>query len=387
MKVLYLVTGIRPPAASGSEFIKELIFETTKKSVEATIISPIYIHTQGEMGKWVLEHEKLYRVRFVLIDVPEFIKRNFLLHILLTPLFTTIEVIKVLSKEKFDLVHEFTSTPIILFRGLIYKLFRLNSVFTLSVLNKTVLGRLFWFKYFNFGTTYIIPSKDLLDKIANLGISKSKLFYLPPGIKISDFNLKISQESAREKLHLPKNTKIYTYFGPLTTEKGVSDLIEASRLLPPKIQQSSHIAIFSYYLKDYKNHKLMSKKLMQNSAQNVKLYEKYVDIPLLLRASDCIIYTQQTGHGTTIPPITVIETLVSQTPIIATSIIGVKELVTKDDGILVPPANPSKLAQAIERFHNNPIKKNSHKSHMAFDLPHTAAELAAIYNKLYEKQL
>lgn len=385
MNVLYLVTGIRPPAASGSKFIQNLIFEISKNGVNATIISPIYIQTEKNMGDWASEIEKGHNIKLVLIDTPAYIKNRFHLHIAITPFITTAAVLKLLFTQKFDLVHEFTSTPIIMFRALIYKLFGTPSVFTLSVYNKTFLGKLFWFKMFDFGSAYLIPSHEIESKILALGVSRRKIFYLPPGISVASFRDKIDKIKARKNLNLPKEKLIFTYFGPLNKEKGVFDILEASKLLSKETKKKILVLLFSYYLKDYGAYKKGVKKFKKSAPDHVRLYEKHVDIPTLLSASDCVLYPPRTGHGAIIPAISVLETLASQTPIITTNVIGTNELITIANGILVPPASPQGLAAAIEKVTNNLSEITPNNNLEDYDLKNVTKRLLSVYNQVLNK--
>lgn len=385
MKVLYIVTGIRPPEASGSEFIQNLIFAISKKGVNATVISPIYIHTEKNMGLWTDEQEKKYNVRFILIDTPSFIKKLFLLHIAITPLLTTVTVLKVLLKERFDIVHEFTSTPAIILRSLIYRFFNTPSVFTLAVLNKTIFGKLLWFKIFDFGSAYLIPSCEIINKIINIGVKKEKIFYLPPGINTLIFKSKTTKLQARKILGLPKNLIIFTYFGALTEEKGVFDILQASKLLSKETRQKIFIALFCYYLKGSSTFEKMAKALRDGVPENIKLYEKYVDIPLLLTASDYIIYPQRTGHGTTIPPISILEGLAAEKPIITTDIVGTREIITKNRGLLIPPSNPLSLAKIIKKVSFETIKFDRNSNLDDFDLTNVTSRLLSIYKEVSKR--
>lgn len=384
MNVLYLVTGIRPPVASGSEFIQNLIFAISKKGVNATIISPIFIHTEKNMVSWVAAKEKKYNVKFILIDTPAFIKKKFLLHIALTPLLTTVVVFKLLLKERFDLIHEFTSTPVIILRALMYKLFHTPSIFSLAVFNKTILGQLSWFKIFDFGSAYLIPSHEIINKLIESGVKKQKIFYLPPGINMASFKLKTTKSQARQKLGLPKNLIIMTYFGPLNEEKGVFDILTASKFLSKEAQKKIFIALFCYYLKGFGNYKNAAKKLRAGTTKNVNLYEKYVDIPLLLAASDYIIYPPRTGHGATIPPISILETLAAKKPIITTRIIGVSELIT-NNGILHSPASPRALAKTMERVSRKTPGFHQNSNLDSFSLENVTNRLLSIYKQVYKK--
>lgn len=348
MKVLYLVSGIGPPAGWGTEFIQDLIFKLSKKDVKVTIINPIYKHTRPDWKKWTKEQENKYGIKIISLNMPGLIKKNLLLHFALTPLFVTLVVIKILSKEKFNLVHEFSSTPIILFRSFLLKLlFKTPTIFTLSVYNNTLLGKLFWFKIFDFAASYCIPSKEIINRLKLLGVNQNKIFFSPPGIELTNFSRVPGKSIARKKLNLPQGKKIICFFGSLTKEKGIPDLLEAINKIDKKSKNKLLITVFAIWKGSTSHRKWVSKITLMRPF--IKLFEKRVSIPLAIAASDAVVLPQRTGHGTTIPPISTLEVLASKTILITTDIIGNRELVTAPD-VLISPKNPYALAQSIENI-------------------------------------
>lgn len=351
MKVLYLVSGIGPPAGWGTEFIQNLIFELSKKGVHATIINPIYRHTHPEWQDWVKKQEKKFKVRIIPLEAPGWIKERLLLHFGLTPIFVTWIVIKLLRTQQFDLIHEFSSIPVILFRHFIFRLLGVPTIFTLSVYNNTILGKMLWFKFLNFANLYLIPSHALINKIKSLGVSRKKLVYSPPGINLEPFVKKINKLKARRRLRLPPDKFIISYFGSLTTEKGVQDIISAVKLINNNIRR--HLLIVLYVVwKGSREHQSISTRIRSLNVPYLRLEEKYVDIPVLLAASDAVVFPQITGHGTTIPPISVIEAIASKTFVITTRTIGNDELINKNTGELIPSENPVILAKTIEEVYS-----------------------------------
>ncbi len=359
MKVLFLVSGIGPPAGWGTEFIQELIFNLSKKGTKATIINPIYKHTHPDWKQWTKEQEKKYKVRIISLDAPKLIKKSLIFHLIITPFFVTFFVIKFLSKEKFDFVHEFSSTPIILLRALIFKLlFKIPTVFTLSVLNTTFLGSLNWFRVFNFGKAYLIPSKEIMQSLKRLGIQDDKIYFIPPAIDLKKFYKIIGKQQARNKLNLPSDKYIISYFGSLTTEKGIEDIIAAAQRFTKLLAEKCHIEMVVIW-KGSNEHRQLAQKINTLKLPFLELRQEYIDIPALLSASDCILLPQQSGHGTTIPPIATIETLASGKPIITTNIIGNRDWVKNNNGILIEPKSPNSIVKAIEKIINLNIKKNN----------------------------
>lgn len=358
MKVLYLVSGIGPPAGWGTEFIQNLIIDLAGKGVEATIINPIYIHTHPDWRNWIKEQNEKFNIRVIPLESPSWIKKNLMLHFMLTPLIVTISTIKLLRKEKFDLVHEFSSTPIILIRALILKLFfRTPTIFTLSVYNNTLLGNFKWFKIFDFAKYYLIPSKEIINQLKKIGIAEKKLIFSPPGINLTLFKTTDEQSSpmdktwARKQLKLPENKFIISYFGSLTFEKGVDEIIEASKKLDQSISKNLLILVSSIW-KGSNEHKILIKKIKAVNLDYLELRDKYIDIPLLLSASDAIILPQRTGFGTTIPPIALLEAIASKRRVVATDTIGVRELLRDTENILIPPFDSISLSKAITKIYS-----------------------------------
>lgn len=355
MKVLYLISGVGPEAGWGTEYIQNLIFELSKRNIQATIINPIYKHSHQDLAKWTKFVETKYQVKIIPLPLPKLITQNLMLSFIATPFFVTKKVIQLLKKERFDLIHEFSSTPVILFRaGIIRYFFKTSTVYTLSVYNNTFLGKFFWFKVFNFAKFYLIPSKEVLKQIQDLGISKNQLIFSPPGINLKLFK-SLSQTLARKKLKFSKNKIIFIYFGSLTFEKGVDELIEAAKKINQSKFKNLQIIIASIW-KGSNEHQFFVNKIKSLDLPFLELKDEFIDMPKLLAACDGVILPQRTGFGTTIPPISLLEAIASKKPVIVSNIIGVPELINNKIGILVSPNNPNILRAAIEKMARKTIK-------------------------------
>ena len=380
MKILYLVSGIGPPAGWGTQFIQELIFKLSKKGVNATIINPIYKHTPTGWKEWTKLQEDKYKVRIISLNAPDLIKKNLIFHFMLTPFFVTWTVFKLLSKEKFDLIHEFSSTPIILLRSLLIKLFfKTQTVFTLSVYNNTLAGKFFWFKLFDFAAAYCIPSTEIINILKRLGIDKNKIYFSPPGINLSLFKTK-DRTWARTQLKLPENKFIISFFGSLTFEKGVDEIIEAAK----KLDQSKVDNIFIFLASIWKGsneHEGFIKKIKETNLDYLELREKYINVPLLLSASDVVLFPQRTGFGTTIPPISILEALAANRFVIGTDINGNSKLINGKNGSIIPSGNSDSLKNAIEQvIRKNPLIQTNRLED--FDIKLSIKNHIKLYNKI-----
>ena len=254
-------------------------------------------------------------------------------------------IFRILQKEKFDLIHEFSSTPLILIRSFILRIFfGVPTIFTHSVFNKTVLGKNFWFKIFDFASIYILQAEEQVKKLSNLGVKEDKIKLIYPFIEKNRFTKKIDKKIARTKLFLPQDRIIYCYFGSLTKEKGVLDLVNAINLLDKTILSNSLFVFFIVWKGSTEHDEILSK--LKN--QSILVREEYVDIPTLIAASDVVVLPQRTGTGATIPQISLLEAILMGKRFICTDIIGNKEWIDNANGVLVPPKDPFQLKKAIE---------------------------------------
>lgn len=354
MKVLYLVSGISPSAGWGSEYIQNLIIESTRQGVKATIISPIYSNTASGWQQWVKELEKKYQIKIIIPTVPDWVKTSRLFHFLITPFITTAAATRLLSKEKFDLVHDFSSIPIILPRELIFRFFKTPVIFSWSVYNRLFIGRSIWFKIFNFASIYIVYDLKLKNKLLKLGLKPEKVHFMLPNINDSFFGKKLTMQQARQRLHLKEDKFIYSYFGSVTKEKGVFDFIEAIKKLDKDFKE---MVLFIFAISSKKDISILEKHL---SGENcIKIIPGLIDIQILINASNIVVLPQQTGHGTTIPAISLLEAVSLNKPIIATKTIGNQGLEEKINGIFIDPKNPLSLKDAIKKSYNLQVLKTS----------------------------
>lgn len=356
MKVIYFVSGISPPAGWGTEFIQKTAKLLAKKGVEITIVSPLFRNTKKDWQEWVKQMKESHNVAIVYSKAPKWIYNRLHFHVFLSPLFTTIEALKLFRKNNFDIVHEFSSTPTILIRSKIFKMiFGCKIVFTHSVFANNLLGKTFWYKLFNFADHYIVPSKSIISEMQKSGVNEERITYLLPGIDTKRFVVNKSKSTARNDLGIKTSDYVFSFFGSLTKEKGVIDILEAAKQIKRK-----GVSIYLFGLwKGSSKHELLKNKIKQYNLPFVHVVDKHVDIPTVLAASDCILLPQQTGHGVTIPPISTIETIVSGTYLIATNVAGNDEVVNSTNGVLIPSKDPKSLAkQMLNALKNNQSKSN-----------------------------
>ena len=190
----------------------------------------------------------------------------------------------------------------------------------------------------------IVITDKLKELLIKKGINKNKILVAPDGVDIEKFNIDISKEEARKKMNLPQDKKIVLYTGHLYEWKGAQILADASKLL-----DNNTLIIFvggtENDVKEFKNRNIDKKNLL------ILGYKPYSQIPYYLKASDILVLpnsgkTEISKDWTS--PMKMFEYMASKRPIIASNLPSIREILNKNNAILVKPDSSEDLAQGIE---------------------------------------
>ena len=187
---------------------------------------------------------------------------------------------------------------------------------------------------------YISISRQMTEDLLKLGINRNKIVYLPNGV---DTNLFAPQGQKEDNLLL--------YVGRLDANKGLHVLVKSLRHL----EKSVRLAIIgpaSWDRKYYLDVLESIKKENQRGKHRIT-YLGALDQPEVAKwcqkASILILPSFYEAF-----PVVILEALSCETPVIATPVGGIPELVRDyENGFLIPPNNPLKLAEAIEYLLDN----------------------------------
>ena len=209
-----------------------------------------------------------------------------------------------------------------------------------------------------------------------------KMFTIHNGLDFNKYNF-LSAEDAKKELNLDENK---TYFGTIASfykTKGHTYLLEAIKIfLETKNREAYHWILIG----DGPEQK--------NIEELIKKYnlEKYITIISpknndwkYLKAFDYFILPS-VKEGL---PYTLLEAGLAKIPVIATQVGGVPEIITDHQtGLLVTPANPLSLANAMKEITetelvNNFIENNYQNIIDNFDLNQTIQKTEELYLKLF----
>lgn len=214
-------------------------------------------------------------------------------------------------------------------------------------------------------------------------IKKNKLVTILNGVDIYKFK-DVEARNIHSELDLPDKYFLIGFLGRFMSQKGFRYLIDAVEILSSDENVSNEFIVVSIgsggFIREEKA-KIKKKGLVKhfvflpaviNSASSIKGMNVIV-IPSLWEAC----------------PLLPMEVLVSGIPLIATSCIGLREVVAGSHAFIVKPGDARSLANAIiDCMHDDRINKFQYyvpQARKRFDSMNTAKQLAQVYDEITNK--
>jgi glycosyltransferase involved in cell wall biosynthesis len=195
----------------------------------------------------------------------------------------------------------------------------------------------------------ITITQGLKDLFIKKGIDENKIIVAPDGVDLEEFDINSSKEECRKKLDLPLDKKIVLYTGHLYKWKGVDVLAEAAKNLPENIDV--------YFVGGVKED-VESFKDKYSGIKNIKIIgqRSHSEIPYWLKSADLLILPNSGKEDISkywTSPLKLFEYMASGTPIIASDLPSIREILNDNNAVLVLPDDPEKLSKAIYEMISN----------------------------------
>jgi len=199
---------------------------------------------------------------------------------------------------------------------------------------------------------YTVLSQSHKAILIQQGFPSSKITVIPNFIDVQEFRVRAKKyaDEIEQNLKLPKTKPIVTYVGYLREQKGVKYLIQAI----PQILREHSDAYFLIVGPGPQRNELTQLAAKIGVAEKT-IFVEYIDpekIPAIYYESTIIVF----------PPIwseplgrVHLEAFAVEKPIVATNVGGIPEIVQNNiNGLLVPPKDSTKLAEAINTLLADP---------------------------------
>lgn len=215
----------------------------------------------------------------------------------------------------------------------------------------------------------IAVSRALADATATLGIARGSIEVIPDGIDIERFT---PGPAEREPILL--------FVGSLIKRKGVHDLLEALALARSELVDARLVIAGDG----------PERAALERQTQDLNLGAQVTFVGP--QSQTQIADWQRRARVFVLPSleealgIVLLEALASGTPCVATRVGGIPDVVTPDVGLLVPPADPRALADALIALWRDPagwrarhLRARPHVEQNCYTWHKVAARLAVIY--------
>ena len=172
------------------------------------------------------------------------------------------------------------------------------------------------------------------------------------GIEVDKFVPLSDREEIRRQLGLSPSAHVVGIVGRLVPEKAHHHFIQAIKLLSEEDPQIRALIIGEGKLLG----QLKANVVKMRLEDRIYFLGNRIELPSLYQAMDVFVMSSlREGF-----PLTILEAMAAQVPVIATNVGGVGECIEHEqDGILVEPSNPAKLAEAIQRvFSDQNLREN-----------------------------
>jgi len=173
---------------------------------------------------------------------------------------------------------------------------------------------------------------------------RKNILTLPNAVDLEKFDLKIGKKEARKKLNIESDKKIVIYTGHLYGWKGVDTLLSAAQMF----DDGTIFFLIGGTDEDVKKYKAQV-----NFSHIIFVgHRHHTEIPLWQRAGDCLIIPNTAKEKISkyyTSPMKLFEYMASRTPIVASDIPSIREIVSEKEVIFFEPDSPESLKKSIDK--------------------------------------
>lgn len=201
-----------------------------------------------------------------------------------------------------------------------------------------------WIVLRMFSKRVVAVSEITRQLYVKLGIQKEKLVTLYNGIDLSIFSHNGSRTTNKKKvLNLPSDCVVLTTVAVLREPKGIQFMLKALPEILKVIPNMVYVIVGDGNFRE--SLEKLSKEL--GVVDHVMFLGHRTDVSAILAASDMFVFpTLQDAL-----PTVLFEAMAANLPIVASEVGGVPEILQHEKtGVLIPPADPSKLVDACLRL-------------------------------------
>jgi glycosyltransferase involved in cell wall biosynthesis len=226
-------------------------------------------------------------------------------------------------------------------------------------------------------------------RLVNNGIEADKVTRIYPGVDIKMFGgCDDGKGVFRRAFSLPEDKYIFITPARMISYKGIEILLDAIADLDSSVRSKMFFWITTpatrYREDELEYTKTIFKKAKVLGIQDDLMlsFADFTSMPFAYRAADAFVLPSFTEQF----PVTILEALVSNLPVIATDVGGVGEMIGPKTGNLIKPGDAKVLSKALQEVYENPdLSKVEQSERMVkdkFNLERMVNEYLDLYKKM-----
>ena len=339
-KMFLIFHGRFPSEKAASLFAGKSAEAVAREGIDVTLVVP---RRFGRIKSDPFEYfslEKNFEIKYLptidLFSIP-FLKRFAFRVSLIFFSFTTLGFVFGAGKVKDSIIYSNETLPL-----MFLSLFSKNCFYEMHDFPEK--KKNFYKKLFFSVRGIIVHNRWKMENIKKeFGVPDSKLFYEPNAVELEQFDINLSKEEARGKLGLPHDKKIVVYTGHLYGWKGTDTLARSAKLLGDNI--------LVYFVGGTSDD--VSKYQDEFESKNTIFVgnRKHSEIPLWQKSADLLVIPNSAREPIGMfytSPMKLFEYMASKTPILASLVPAIEELVDSSSAFFFEPDNEGDLKNKIE---------------------------------------
>ncbi|MCW4010248.1 MAG: glycosyltransferase family 4 protein [Candidatus Bathyarchaeota archaeon] len=189
----------------------------------------------------------------------------------------------------------------------------------------------------------IAVSNATKDYVLRLGADPDKVEVIHNGVDLERFKLIAGAGAAvREKLGIPKDAVVVATVRRLVYKNGIDTLLESAKITVQKNPQLVYLIIGKG--PDFDDVKARVGQLGLEKNFLLAGFVSDEDLPSFYNAADFFVVPSKSGEGL---PLVTLEAMACGLPVLATDVGGIKEVMIKGYGKVIPPNDPQAMAEGM----------------------------------------
>jgi glycosyltransferase involved in cell wall biosynthesis len=215
-----------------------------------------------------------------------------------------------------------------------------NNIFDqVEVFNDLAVGK----QNLNTADKIIAISQATRDYVLRLGAKPSKIKVIYNGVDLARFRpIAGKREEMRRKLGISLDAAVVLTVRRLVYKNGVDTLLDCANIAVKKNPKIVFLVVGKG--PDSGSVKLQAAQLGIEANFKLAGFVSDEDLPSYYNAADLFVLPSKSGEGL---PLVALEAMACGLPVVATNVGGIREILMKDNGKLVPPNQPLLLAEAV----------------------------------------